>query len=108
MIGRADHPEEATCCAYCDEPFDASAYGTSKTKDHIVPQSFAVKVPGLCSTFAGRGNLVAACGRCNGLKGKMLPEQIRVMANEHIRRATLLTQIADRAEAMITERRLLP
>ena len=102
----------AASCAYCGEPFSDDHYGTARTKDHIVPKSFKL---GLDSNkldtndmAAGRGNGVWACGRCNRLKGGMMPSQIKALACEHRRRAELLDRIADQADKLINDRRLLP
>lgn len=96
-------PDDA--CIYCGEPFDANAYGGTRTQDHVVPRSFAIA--GVQSASI-RGNVVAACGRCNTLKGNMLPGGIRAAADEHRRRASIMDRIADRAEQLINERKLLP
>ena len=97
--------QEVEVCAYCDEPFGPIHYGESATKDHIVPRVFALSSNG---PAAGRGNIVMVCGRCNGLKGAMLPSAIRATAAEHRKRANLLDKIAARVDALIEERRLLP
>lgn len=97
--------EEATHCAYCDREFVGGWHGSARTKDHIIPPSLGL---GPLKVFAGRGNLVAACGACNGLKANMMPDAIRMHAHEHRKRARLLEQMADRVEDLIEERGLLP
>ena len=101
-------PATGELCAYCNEPFDPGAYGSSATKDHIVPRSFVIVPDSTGPAQSWRGNVVRACGRCNALKGNMMPSAMRATASEHRKRADLLDQIARRVDALIVERRLLP
>ena len=48
-------------CVYCAEPLDLN----NATLDHVYPLAH-----GGAHTL---GNLVAACGRCNRMKGELLP-----------------------------------
>ncbi len=86
-------------CAYCDRPFGTEG-GNRKTRDHIVPRSFIRDM--------GRENIVFVCGPCNRAKGHMLPGALREMAEEHRAHAAAYTSMADRVEALIAERGLLP
>lgn len=98
------YADDQSRCIYCDREFDQTWYGGSKTKDHIIPRAMQVDD----ARFTGRGNCVSACGACNQIKSNMMPSAIRATAEEHRKRAALLDQIAERVEALIVERRLLP
>ena len=98
------YADDQSRCVYCDREFDQAWYGGSKTKDHIIPRNMQLGD----TAFAGRGNCVSACGACNQLKSNMLPSAMRVMADEHRKRAALLDQIADRVDTLIAKRRLMP
>ena len=92
-------------CAYCERPFgdEYTFHGVARTKDHIIPRSMTV-----AATYVGRGNEVAACGACNGIKANMMPAALRATAEEHRKRAELIDRMADRVDALIVERGLIP
>lgn len=85
------------CCAYCDAPFTEQ---TPRTRDHVVPRNAAK------SGLGGR-NIVDTCEPCNHIKANFGPRRLRKMAREHETKAERLRQIADRAEQIIKERKLL-
>lgn len=89
-------------CTYCGNPFNEAHYGTRRTKDHVIPRSLNI------SGGHVREGLVPACGGCNMLKADMMPSAMRATANEHRKRAATLDRIADIAERLIEERRLMP
>jgi 5-methylcytosine-specific restriction endonuclease McrA len=60
-IKRATMRDCGRRCVYCAEPLDFS----NATLDHVYPLAH-----GGAHTL---GNLVAACGRCNRMKGELLP-----------------------------------
>lgn len=84
------------CCVYCDRPFTDSL---PRTKDHVVPRAGGGR--------KGRINIVDACEPCNLAKANFGPTGLRKQARKLEDRAALLYQIADRAEAIIKERKLL-
>lgn len=84
------------CCAYCDRPFSDTL---PRTKDHVVPRAAGGR--------KGKINITDACSRCNHAKANYGPARLRRMARDHEKRAALLHQIADRAEQIIKERKLL-
>lgn len=85
-------------CAYCDKPF-ADTPGERSTRDHIIPRMIG-------GAQLGHRNMTRACGECNSLKGSMTPEAIRALATDTQRFAARLTTLADRVEALMTERGL--
>lgn len=91
-------------CIYCGEPFDDRQHSTGATRDHVIPKGL-ISAGGDYQPITG--NLVLACGACNHLKRNHLPEGMRAMAEAHEKRALRLRQIADRAEQIIKERKLL-
>lgn len=52
-------------CAYCGYPFDRGEPGRFPTEDHYIPLS--------AGGLEARANIVAACNRCNFLKGNVIP-----------------------------------
>lgn len=69
IILRDDHT-----CVYCKKRFSADEL----TVDHVVPRSRWKKVMGPASKFEFHSweNLVAACRRCNSLKGSRLLKEL--------------------------------
>lgn len=83
-------------CAYCDKPF-GEAPGDRSSRDHIIPKWFGDR---------GRNNIAAVCVDCNQLKGRHTPDSLRAYAADLERFAARHRTLADRVEALMTERGL--
>ncbi len=98
-------------CAWCDGPLTFSEVEV----DHVIPQSLdgpalaeVLALHGLPSSYNVQGlqNLVPACGRCNGKKGKRPPPATPVIALLLERAARLVGQIEQGAAELITKRKV--
>ena len=98
-------PPPGSTCFYCDREFDSEVAGRVQTRDHVVPRS--LKKYSEAEGGLGRLNKVYACQRCNNMKANNMPVGLRRRAKQLEKDAALLRQIADRAEAIIKERKLL-
>lgn len=81
-------------CPYCDGPMP------HPSRDHIVSKRLGGN--------RGPHNIIRVCRACNQVKGDMTPDAMRSLAEEMEYEASVVRKIADRVDALITERGLLP